>query len=332
MEQSEQERLATPYALIVSSFSASLRAVAFGPVSRTRYLSWTRGALWSLTVIVVSGGAVRLTGSGLGCSDWPNCEEDQFVADLEYHALIEFVNRLFTGVVALAVNLAVLGSLRRSPRRRDLLGWSWGLVAGVAAQIVLGAVLVKTDLDPRFTMGHFLLSMLLLANAVVLVELAGRGDTAERRSPGPLTPMARAISLLGAILLVSGTIVTGSGPHSGSDEAEVAQRLPFLVREVTRIHSIIALVLLLGVVWLIRAAHLQRQPEIRRRAAVAAGLLVAQGVIGYWQYFAGVPVLLVGIHITGASLSWIAIVRLHLSTTIDAAVLVNRPRSRETVT
>ena len=84
------------------------------------------------------------------------------MADLEYHALIEFVNRLFTGVVAAAVILAVLGSLRRSPRRGDLTVWSWGLVAGVAAQIVLGAVLVKTELDPRFTMGHFLLSMVLL--------------------------------------------------------------------------------------------------------------------------------------------------------------------------
>lgn len=316
----------------MSSIFTSLRAVAFGPVSPARYVSWTRGALWSLTVIVVSGGAVRLTGSGLGCSDWPNCEEDQFVADLEYHALIEFVNRLFTGVVAAAVILAVLGSLRRSPRRRDLVLWSWGLVAGVAAQVVLGAVLVKTELDPRFTMGHFLLSMVLLANAVVLVELAGRDDDAARRVAGPFTPAARIIYAVGAILLVSGTIVTGSGPHSGSDEAEVAERLPFLVREVTRIHSIIALILLFGVVWLIRAAHLRQQPEIRRRATVAASLLIAQGVVGYWQYFAGVPVLLVGVHILGASLSWIAIIRLHLSTTVGTAVLVNRADSRETVT
>ena len=314
-----------------TSLSTSLRAALTGPVNPHRYVKWTRGALWSLTVIVVSGGAVRLTGSGLGCSDWPNCEEDQFVADLEYHALIEFANRLFTGVVAVAVIMAVLGSLRRTPRRADLLGWSWGLVAGVAAQVVLGAVLVKTELDPRFTMGHFLLSMVLLANAVVLMELAGRDDAAARRSPGVFTPAARAISAVGAILLVSGTIVTGSGPHSGSDEAEVAQRLPFLVREVTRVHSIIALVLLGGILWLIRSAHRRQQPEVRRRALVAAGLLAAQGAIGYWQYFAGVPVLLVGFHILGASLIWIAIVRLHLSTAVDAAVLSSPPRTPEPV-
>ncbi len=312
----------------MSSNLASLRAFAFGPVSPARYVGWTRGALWSLTVIVVSGGAVRLTGSGLGCSDWPNCEEDQFVADLEYHALIEFVNRLFTGVVAAAVILAVLGSLRRSPRRRDLVVWSWGLVAGVAAQVVLGAILVKTELDPRFTMGHFLLSMVLLANAVVLVELAGRDDGSAGRVAGPFTPAARLVSAVAAILLVSGTIVTGSGPHSGSDEAEVAARLPFLVREVTRVHSIIALILMLGVVWLIRSAHLQQQPEVRRRATVAASLLIAQGIVGYWQYFAGVPVLLVGVHILGASLSWIAIVRLHLSTALDTAVIVDQAADR----
>ncbi len=311
----------------MSSFSASLRAVVVGPVSPARYRCWTRGALWSLTVIVVSGGAVRLTGSGLGCSDWPNCEEDRFVADFEYHAMIEFVNRLFTGVVAAAVVLAVLGSLRRSPRRADLLRWSWGLVAGVAAQVVLGAMLVRTGLDPRFTMGHFLLSMVLLANAVVLVELAGRDDRAARRSRGSCTPAARVVSAVGAILLVSGTIVTGSGPHSGSDEAEVAQRLPFLVREVTRIHSIIALMLLAALLWLIRSAHRREQPEIRRRAVVAAGLLTAQGAVGYWQYFAGVPVLLVGVHITGASLSWITIIRLHLSTTVDPGVSVGSPAS-----
>ena len=268
-------------------------------------------------MIVVSGGAVRLTGSGLGCSDWPNCETNQFVADLEYHALIEFTNRLFTGVVAVTVVLAVLGSLRRSPRRRDLIVWSWGLVAGVGAQVVLGALLVRTELDPRFTMGHFLLSMVLLANAVALIDLAKRTEATTKRVRGQLTPLARVITTIGAVLLVSGTIVTGAGPHSGSNEAEVAARLPFLVREVTRVHSIIALVLLACVAWLMLRAHRSAQAEIFTRAEIAAGFLLLQAIVGYWQYFTGVPVLLVGIHILGASLSWIAIVRLHLATTVD---------------
>lgn len=292
-------------------------------VTPERYRSWTRAALWALTIIVVSGGAVRLTGSGLGCSDWPNCEEDQFVADLEYHNLIEFGNRLFTGVVAVAVVLAVLGSIGRVPRRHDLTRWSWGLVAGVVAQIVLGGILVKTELDPRFNMGHFLLSMVLLWNAAVLHHLAQwpDGPDGERLAPGPDDPPAirgrlRTLvwlaSLGGAAVLVTGTIVTGSGPHSGSDEPEVAERLPFLVRDVARIHSITAICLLAVVVAVIWVASSEQAYGLRQRAEMVAGLLVIQGAVGYLQYFSGVPVLLVAVHIFLASITWIAVVRLHL--------------------
>lgn len=293
-------------------------------MSPARYITLTRAALWSLTIIVVSGGAVRLTGSGLGCSDWPRCEEDQFVASLEYHAMIEFLNRMFTGVVAVAVIAAVLGSLRRSPRRDDLVRWSWGLVAGVVAQIVLGGLLVRTELDPRFTMGHFLLSMVLLWNAVVLVDLARRpdepvvppnGDDGEPPSTDGAVRLRRtavAAGALAAVLLVSGTIVTGSGPHSGSDEAEVAERLPFLVRDVTRIHSVIAIATLALVLLVGRRAISQGRVGAARQAGIVAALLVAQGLVGYVQYFNGVPPLLVGIHITLASLAWIATVRLVL--------------------
>ena len=284
-------------------------------MSPARYLSLTRAALWSLTIIVITGAAVRLTGSGLGCSDWPNCEEDQLVSDLEYHGLIEFGNRMFTGVVTIAVVAAVLGSLRRTPRRADLIRLSWGLVAGVAAQIVLGGLLVKTELDPRFTMGHFLLSMVLLWNATLLMHRAAIPDPL--RAPGPSHPLrtwTRGIVAGGIVVLVMGTIVTGSGPHSGSDEAEVAERLPFLVRDVTRIHSITAILLLTavaGLVWMARSAG---HVDVLAPAALVAGLLVAQGLVGYWQYFAGVPVLLVAVHVTLASITWIQIVRLDLAT------------------
>ena len=177
-----------------------------------------RVALWSLTIIVISGAAVRLTGSGLGCSDWPNCEEDQFVASLEFHSLIEFGNRLFTGVVTVAVMLAVLGSLRRTPRDHALVWWSWGLVAGVIAQILLGAVLVLTHLDPRFTMGHFLLSMVLLWNAPCCSKKPRptsptryRSGWARRRITTARSATQGTLFVFGSILLVTGTIVTGSG-------------------------------------------------------------------------------------------------------------------------
>ena len=296
-------------------------------VSPARYINLTRAALWSLTIIVISGGAVRLTGSGLGCSDWPNCEEGQFVAPLEYNALIEFMNRLFTGVVALAVIAAVLGSLRRTPRRQDLVWWSWGLVAGVVAQIILGGLLVKTELDPRFTMGHFLLSMGLLWNGTVLVHRASgdnadvdtatpvRGQVLSRGTYGMRCRLRRSVygvTVLGAVLLISGTIVTGTGPHSGSDNVEVADRLPFLIRDVTRIHALIAIATFALVISVGRQANRLRDAETSRRVGIVAALLVAQGSIGYLQYITGVPALLVAIHITLSSLTWIAIVRLSL--------------------
>lgn len=280
--------------------------------------------MWALATIVVTGAAVRLTGSGLGCEDWPTCSEDRFVADLEYHALIEFLNRLFTGVVAVAVIAAVLGSWRRRPRRSDLTALSLGLVAGVLAQVVLGALLVKTELDPRFTMGHFLLSMVLLWNAAVLDSRA-RGDTGlaataqrpdnstfddhstfdERPADGLTRLMLWAVLVVGAVLLVTGTLVTGAGPHAGDTRAE---RLPLLVHEVARVHSIVALALL-GMVawtwWRLRAAG----SAGRWRMGRVAVLLAVQGTVGYTQYFTGVPALLVGVHVALASVVWIEIVK-----------------------
>ena len=282
------------------------------------YARLTRFALWALAAIVVTGAAVRLTGSGLGCEDWPTCSEDSFVADLEYHALVEFANRLFTGVVAAAVIAAVLGSWRRRPRRRDLTMLSYGLVAGVLAQVVLGALLVKTELDPRFTMGHFLLSMVLLWNAAVLDTRArgeqpsttsGHGIRRFHGSNGRLDVrsrlMLRALLASGGILIVTGTLVTGAGPHAGDTRAE---RLPLLVREVVRVHSIVAVAVLALVVltWLrLRSVGVGD----RARMVRVAGLMVVQGVVGYTQYFTGVPTLLVGVHVALATVTWIEIVK-----------------------
>ncbi len=291
----------------------------------------TRFALWALAVIVVTGAAVRLTGSGLGCEDWPTCSEDRFIADLEYHALVEFVNRLFTGVVAIAVIAAVLGTVRRRPRRSDLTALSFGLVAGVLAQVGLGALLVLSELDPRFTMGHFLLSMVLLQNAAVLDARARAGagidGTASRPDdagrPGSADQIMRWMVLaVGAVLLVSGTLVTGAGPHAGDSRAE---RLPLLVREVARIHSIIALILLGMVVWTWWRLRTARSVDHTRMARVAV-LLAVQGALGYTQYFAGVPALLVGIHVALASVTWIEIVKAAHAPGARAAAEAERPQ------
>src|ERR1700730_16894829 len=142
-------------------------------LSPESYRRITLLAVWALGFIIVTGGAVRVTGSGLGCPDWPTCAGHQVVAKWQYHQMVEFGNRVVTGIVCIGVVLAVLGSRIRIPRRHDLTLLSWGLVAGVAAQIVLGGESVKHHLAPPFVMGHFLVSMLLLWDAVVLHVRAG---------------------------------------------------------------------------------------------------------------------------------------------------------------
>ena len=281
-------------------------------LSPPAYRRVTLFALLALTFIVVTGGAVRLTGSGLGCPDWPTCAENRVVAPWEYHAMVEFVNRTITGLVSVAVMLAVLGSLVRRPRRKDLLWLSVGLVAGVIGQIVLGGLTVLFELKPGFVMAHFLLSMVLIANAVVLHHRAGRPAGPTRPTVGPdLLTLGRLEVAAAALTIFLGTIVTSSGPHGGDEEAE---RLPFLLPDVTRLHGIAVMLFLavtLVVLWRLRRAGVD--PDVQRRSEVLLAVLVAQAALGYLQYFTGVPALLVGFHIAGATAVWVAVLRLHLA-------------------
>jgi cytochrome c oxidase assembly protein subunit 15 len=270
-------------------------------------------ALIALAFIVVTGGAVRVTDSGLGCSDWPTCEQNQFAAALDQpHAVVEFGNRIITGAVSVAVIAAVLGSLLRDPRRRDLTLLSLGLVGGVIGQAVLGGISVHFELAPPFVMAHFLLSMVLVLNAVVLEHRAGQPD-------GPAAPvvdqgsrrLGRAMVAVGAALLFSGTVVTGSGPHGGDIKAT---RLPFFLPDVARAHSITAIALLLLTLFTLGRLRRQGAPRaVDRRGKELVVVLLAQGAIGYAQYFTGVPPLLVGLHILGATLVWIAVLRFSLA-------------------
>lgn len=291
-------------------------------ISPAGYRRISRLALLALIFIIITGGAVRLTGSGLGCSDWPTCEENQFVPDVEYHALVEFVNRAITGVVSLAVALAVLGALLRRPRRRDLVGLAFGLVAGVGGQVVLGGLVVWYHLSPWLVIAHFLLSMVLVANAVVLHHRAGLPDEAPRgagppaRAAGHLT---RLLVVLAVLAIVSGTLLTGAGPHGGDADVE---RLQYDIPSLARLHGG-AMVLCAAAALLLWAGAERGSFRLRRRRrraaphAAAARLVVlvigAQAAIGYLQYFTGVPVLLVGLHIAGAAALWTAVLRLHLA-------------------
>jgi heme a synthase len=280
-------------------------------LSPAAYRRVTAVALVALVFIVVTGASVRLTGSGLGCPDWPTCDGDQIVSEFrETPEIIEFVNRMITGLVSVAVAAAVLGSLRRTPRRRDLTLLSWGLVAGVVAQIVLGGVTVLLELTPPAVMAHFLLSMALVADAVVLHHRAGEPDVGVRRpdvTPTTILLGWAMVAMTAAVVFV-GTMVTGTGPHGGDPDVE---RLPFAIREVVRVHGALA--------WLLTALLLVLIVRTRRGWAVVAAV-AAQMTVGYVQYFNGVPEVLVGLHVLGATVVWITVLQLHLSLwTVDPA-------------
>jgi cytochrome c oxidase assembly protein subunit 15 len=295
------------------------------------YRKVTLLALCALAFIVVTGGAVRLTGSGLGCPDWPTCAEKRVVAPLEYHAMIEFVNRTITGLVSVAVILAVLGSLVRVPKRRDLVWLSLGLVAGVVGQIVLGGFTVLFDLAPPFVMAHFLLSMVLIWNAVVLHDRAGRPDDA-LTGVGTVdrdhARMIRLLTVMAAVVVFLGTLVTSSGPHGGDERA---QRLPFALHQVTRLHGAAAMVFLgmtgLVVLSLVRGGS---PAPVLRRAEVLLVAIVAQAGVGYAQYFTRLPPVLVGIHIAGATAVWVAVLRLDLAAVGISLAWSPPPKPRQT--
>ena len=277
-------------------------------LSPERYRSVSIAALVLLVVIVVSGAAVRLTGSGLGCDDWPRCNDEKLVDVSSAHAAIEQVNRLFTGLVAFVVIAAVLGALIRDPRRRDLTWLSCGLVAGVLAQIVLGGVTVLVDLHPAAVQAHLLLSMVLVADAVVLVHYAGLPDGERRIAVGPtIRPHLWVVAGLSFLVIVLGTVVTGAGPHAGD---ETARRFDVDIARAAQLHGVavwVAVAAVVALMWRVRGRPADRE-MLDRPLTTWVAVAVVQGGIGYLQYFSGIPPLLVGFHVLGATMMWAATV------------------------
>ena len=205
---------------------------------------------------------------GLGCTQWPTCESGQIVAPLEWHPWVEFGNRLVTGLVSVAVVLAALGAVIRVPRRRDLIWWSLGLVATIPAQAVLGGVSVLMDLAPPLISAHFLLSVVVLWNALVLHHKATEPEgPAVAIVDAPTVRLGRGLLALSVAVLVSGTIVTGTGPHAGDEKAT---RYTFsTITDVTRVHSVLAWLFLLAAVFTLWRIAAQRRARGRSTPAPA---------------------------------------------------------------
>lgn len=281
-------------------------------IGARRYRAITRLALWSICGIIVTGAAVRLTGSGLGCSDWPTCEDNRLVAPFEFHAQVEFINRLITGLVSLSVIAALAASFLRVPRRRDLTRWSSGLIVGVAAQVVIGGMVTLSDLKYSVVAIHFLVSMVLVWAAVVLVDHAADEKADRPGAPPPRcrwSPDARIIVGLVALVLCTGPLVTSAGPHAGDQDVA---RLSLDLSSVARVHAVS--------VWLLCAAVAVIAFRRRHGAVNLLAAIVVQGIIGYTQYFSDVPALLVGIHVAGSVVVWVMAIRYALDTRIDDEV------------
>jgi len=286
-------------------------------------------AVVALGFITVTGAAVRLTGSGLGCPQWPACQAGRVVAPASYHAEVEFVNRVTTLAVSVAIIVAALGAFFRVPRRRDLSWLSFGLVLGLVAEIILGGETVRHRLNPAFVMAHFLLSMVLIWDAVLLHHRSGMPDGAPRAPlvDRDLVRVGQLMAVMVATTVVAGTVVTGAGPHSGANSANgVVERWQLDLHRVTQIHgtaAMLTLALVLTGWWLLRSQH---APAVaRRRLQLVVEALAVQVGIGYTQYFSGVPAWLVEFHVLGAVLVWVAVLRFALVLSSGASAAPGPP-------
>lgn len=267
--------------------------------------------LVAVALIIVSGAAVRLTGSGLGCPDWPGCFQRQLTASWSFHPMVEFANRLVIVAVSVLVVGVAAGSLLRRPLRPDLCWLSFGLVAGVVAQAVMGGMVVLFKLAPGLVMAHFALSIAVLADAVVLHRRAGQQRVRATAMVGRHLLAAGRLMLAGlAVVILAGTAATGAGPHAGNAGA---RRLPIAFQSVAELHATLAVGLIGLTIGVVVAAHQAGTPAgVQRRARLLIAVMAAQGAIGYTQYFLRVPAGVVEVHIVGVTLLWIVAQRFYL--------------------
>ena len=265
------------------------------------------------TGIVLTGAAVRITGSGLGCPTWPECTYGSYVpvagqAEGAFHAWIEFGNRLLTFLLLFAAVAVVIYAIKKS--RRDLLWRALLQVLGIFGQGIIGGITVLTDLNPLAVASHFILSIFLIAGAVSIVARGRSPLISIRPTDTKVKILAHVQVLLTFIVIVIGTLVTGSGPHAGDLDAP---RLKLDERAITWLHAD-AVIALLGVSLALLVLS-EISPETKRRVKIFFAVTLAQGLVGYAQYVLGLPELLVIVHVLGSTLVWIASWRIWLSIT-----------------
>ncbi len=273
-----------------------------------------------MIVIVLTGGAVRLTGSGLGCPDWPTCYRHQIAGSWSIHPLIEYTNRIVTIVLVIVTGVTFVAAWLRTERRRDLIGFSGLLVLGVVADAILGAFVVYSKLNPWLVSLHMILSLAMVVVGAILYHRSkyvyGPGTRADVRDPH-FRLIARLLWIPFVLVLFAGTATTGSGPHAGAAQGQlVARRLPFSFADAAWVHSVLAVLFLGLVTGLVFAIWRSGVPDalrlgVRRLVLIA----LVQALIGFTQYLTHVPVVLVELHIAGAVSLSIGVTQFHLRQT-----------------
>ncbi|RLV08204.1 cytochrome B [Streptomyces griseocarneus] len=267
-------------------------------------------------IIVVTGGAVRLTQSGLGCPTWPTCTEDSLTPtpEMGINGVIEFTNRMLTYVLCAVVGVAIIAARARAPRRRSLTKLGWAQFWIVASNGIIGGITVLTGLNPYIVAAHFLAATTLLTVATVMWLRAREGDDEPRDLVArPVRQLSWVLVATSALLIVVGTVVTGSGQHAGDAKKDV-HRIPLDWREVTQLHVDFVYIVIGLTVALWFTLRALKAPEGPRRKVVELFVVIMlQGAIGYVQYFNDSPALVVGFHMLGSCLMWVAVLRVLLS-------------------
>lgn len=261
--------------------------------------------------LTVAGAIVRLTGSGLGCDDWPNCNNERFIDVSSGHAAIEQVNRLLSGLVGIPTLLMAIGAFRIRPVRRGIKVPSLLVLASILGNGVVGGMAVRGDLHPFLVQSHFLLAMASIVCGLVAIHRSRPEHVAARSTIG-VTPLITWLFVgFGALMagaLATGTVVTGAGPHAGD---ETARRYGFDISTVAEVHSVTVWTTV--AVFLALVVVLRRNPDLFHRLSgnVSTWMFVAvmQGGIGYVQYFNDVPATLVAAHVAGATALWVVTVQ-----------------------
>jgi heme a synthase len=282
-------------------------SLRIGPRS---FLLLCRITLATVVLNVVTGAAVRLSDSGLGCPDWPTCSQHELTPALRLHPLVEFGNRVVVFLLVVICIATVVASFLRSPGRRDLRWLAGGLILGVIGEAVLGAFVVYSKLNAYVVLTHFMVGMALLAVSVILTLRAGhRGGKGVLAVSRSALWLSRLLTAGVVVVLAAGAATTGTGPHAGG---KGSKRIPLGLEDMTRIHAEIvlaAVVVLLALLWVLWRTN---APAPRQDAGrVLLVVMLVQGAIGYTQYLTHLPAVLVGIHVFGASMVWATVLWFH---------------------